>query len=89
MGFPKLAYICDDWKKSTPSVICSLNEMLNYVKDKIYIYISIRKSKKKTKELALFLGNQRNLWKHNNNHNPTRVGFTYAMSVLEENTGRY
>lgn len=46
MGFPKLAYICDDWKKSTPSVICSLNEMLNYVKDKKYIYPSERARRK-------------------------------------------
>ena len=50
MGFQKLAYICNDCKKSTPSMICSVNEILNYVKDKnIYIH----QSKKKTKELAL------------------------------------
>lgn len=55
MGFPKLAYICDDWKKSTPSVIFSLNEMLNYVKDKIYTYIH-QKEQEKNKGTSFISG---------------------------------
>ena len=45
MGFQKLAYICNDCKKYTPSMICSVNEILNYVKDK-NIYISTRARRK-------------------------------------------
>ena len=61
MGFQKLAYICNDCKKSTPSMICSVNEILNYVKDKnIYIYPPEQEENKGT-SFDLFLGNRRNL----------------------------
>lgn len=44
MGFQKLAFICNDCKKSKPSMTCSVNEILDYVKDKnIYIHQSKKK----------------------------------------------
>lgn len=43
MGFQKLAFICNDCKKSKPSMTCSVNEILDYVKVKIYISTRARR----------------------------------------------